>query len=110
MADTVFLFSILGKGVGSFELGKFMGKVEKLGKVLSRSMKSAIPMSKHSYLVVYVSWKIILTLFWDEKECFVYKFQSFFFKLSKLVIFAHQLGIKDTFLHWEWAEITRHDR
>ena len=40
------------------------------------------------------------------RKCSVFKasfkkFQSLFFKIFKLGNFSHQLGIKDTFLHWE---------
>ena len=39
--NVVFLFSILGMGAGSFELGKLAGKVKNWEKL--RSMKSAKP-------------------------------------------------------------------
>ena len=42
----MFLFSILGMGVGSFQLGKFARKVKKWEKL--RSMKGAISIDKHS--------------------------------------------------------------
>ena len=42
----VFLFSNLGMETGSFKFGKFMHKVENWVKL--RSMKSAMPISKHS--------------------------------------------------------------
>ena len=42
------------------------------------------------------------------RKCSVFKasfkdFQSLVFKISKMGIFSHQLGIKDTFLLWEWG-------
>ena len=43
----VFLFSILGMGVGSCELGKFVCKVENQEKL---SIKNTIPFSKHSQI------------------------------------------------------------
>ena len=42
----VFLFSILGMGAGSVELGKVMRKVENLAKFMC--MKNAVPFSKRS--------------------------------------------------------------
>ena len=46
LKPSVFLFSILGMGAGSFELGKFARKVENWEMFMC--MKNAIPFSKHS--------------------------------------------------------------
>ena len=45
------------------------------------------------------------------RKCSVFKasfknFQSLFFKISKLGNFSHQLGIKNTFMHWEWGRFS----
>ena len=37
-------------------------------------------------------------------------FQSLVFKISKLGNFSHHLGIKYTFLHWEWGRNSAPER
>ena len=84
----VFLFSILGMGVGSFELEKCNAYLQ-------------IFINLVKLLLFGKPFDLILSLN-TLRKCSVFKasfkkFQSLFFKISQLANISHQLGIKDTF-------------
>ena len=97
LSEPVFLFSIFGMGKGSFELGKFVRKVEYEKCDIYQYLQTFINLVKLLFCLFVKHSDLILGLN-TLRKCSVFKtsfkkFQSILFKISKLGNFSHQLGI-----------------